>query len=71
MNAVRVFQQATERTITLIVPEEFRNAMCEVIVLRAERDAIGQITANDILADFTGTAAYPLTDIGETEVYEQ
>jgi hypothetical protein len=75
MNAIRTFQMPVNGALTVIVPEEFRNTMCEIIVLPSVQNEVSGVHTtkpiNEILSAFTGTAKYPQTVLGETDMYEQ
>lgn len=72
MTAFRTFQRPQNGSLTVIVPEEFRNTLCEVIVLPNEQTQPAPPSSEaKILAAFTKTAAFPQIELGEADVYEQ
>ncbi|MCU0427849.1 MAG: hypothetical protein MUF71_19730 [Candidatus Kapabacteria bacterium] len=77
MTAFRVFQRPQNGSLTVIVPEELRNTLCEIIVLPNEQMRYEQMqftpssSPTEVLAAYTGTAPFPHTDLGATEIYEQ
>lgn len=72
MTAFRTFQRPQNGSLTVIVPEEFRNTICEVIVLPNEQTQTAPPSSEAaILAAFTGTAPFPHAELGEADVYEQ